>query len=142
MWCVGCWALWNDRNALSHGKEIPTVEVKAKWVGNYLHEFLSVSVCCNPRTGLSVSQQDLVLGWVCPPQGWVRMNTDASCSASRHLIGFGVVVRTSSNRLYVAQMEVYPVVLSPLIAEARVVLVGLRLVSVWVCCALRLNPTA
>lgn len=42
LWSVGCWALWNDRNAIREGKMVPSVDVKSNWAVDYLESFLNV----------------------------------------------------------------------------------------------------
>lgn len=129
LWCVGCWALWNDRNACSNGKRVPDAAVKADWVGAFLADFLSVTELQGAGFVSSNRRQEQVERWERPSCGWARINTDASCSVATNMTGIDVVVRMSSGRLHAAQMEVYPALLSPVIAEARALLIGLQLAS-------------
>lgn len=41
LWCVGCWALWNDRNSVREGSFCPDVNVKCKWIVDYIDSYVA-----------------------------------------------------------------------------------------------------
>lgn len=45
---VTCWSIWNDKNRLTHGEQIPGVEFKSQWIVNYLEKYLQANMKNNP----------------------------------------------------------------------------------------------
>lgn len=131
LWCVGCWALWNDRNAVRMGRKIPSLAVKCDWVEEFIVSFLQAR---EQSASLSASGEARSSGirWARPPEGWSKLNVDASCLIAAQITGTGAIIRDSSGMVLAAMTNSIGVSYSPFIAEALAVLEGLKL-------ALRLN---
>ncbi|XP_043817796.1 uncharacterized protein LOC110626663 [Manihot esculenta] len=72
-----CWALWHNRNN--------------QWRG-----------ACSDSTSYTNVVSALTV-WSPPPQGWIKVNIDASLNSQRSSLGFGCVVRNANDRFIAAK---------------------------------------
>lgn len=118
---VACWAIWTDRNKRVHDESIPSVEVRSKWIAEYLVKYseanpkIPVAVAANQRFGPNSSNDC----WSPPPEGVWKFNTDAAWSSSPPATGIGVIGRNSAGRIVGAAMHALDLNLERADAELR-----------------------
>lgn len=93
-----CWTLWNDRNKVFHGEQIPPITIRSKWIIHYLSSYpransKSPSVESTDDHRQQNPQMIQRACWSPAPDGFWKLNTDASCSTSPPLTGLGILFR-------------------------------------------------
>lgn len=102
---VTCWAIWTDRNKTIHNESIPPIQVRSKWIKDYLEEFWRAN-SSNPRLNAEdlreTSFLDRYNGWIPPPDGFWKLHTDAACSSSKPETSLGILIRDNHGKMVVA----------------------------------------
>lgn len=93
-----CWAIWNDRNKIVHGEEVPPTNVRSQWISDYLMKFLNAnaksSSHVHPSSRSSVSSSFAC--WLRPSNNFWKVNVDATWVSSRSSTSIGVVCKDSN----------------------------------------------
>lgn len=126
-----CWSLWNDRNKALHGEHIPSLDIKRRWISEYLSSFQRE----NSRSQQSISsnqtqQQAQSIPRDCgpfPPDGFWQLNIDASCSSSSSSTGLGILCRDKDGKCVAASSLFLDFQMEALHAELRSILEGMIL---------------
>jgi ribonuclease HI len=116
------WRSWHLRNDIIHGKRLATVKGSAEFLVSYA----SSLKICNDIGGQEPQC------WGPPPEGWVKLSTDAGFC---HLIGqasTGIVVRDSNGSMLLSAWRSIRHGGGADQAEAEACLQGIRLVTEWI----------
>ena len=83
------WEIWNVRNRLIHGNRKQPLGSEQEWIKDYLEQYQACRVTANiPRPRRDV-------GWLPPPNGFVRVDVDTAHNRQNGKFGFGAVIRDS-----------------------------------------------
>ncbi|CAI9756079.1 unnamed protein product [Fraxinus pennsylvanica] len=126
--CMTAWQIWNDRNALYHGRRIPSVQSQGEKMEEYLEEFqaiqLSLKVPSSEMTNqFGVSRRRF---WKSPPTDELILNTDAAVNIEEGVISIGAVIRNHRGEVMGSMGKVINGNYSPLTAEMLAIREGLE----------------
>lgn len=120
LWCIGCCAIWNDRNSLREGRPCPNVASKCAWIERYLADYRNtLDKVCSGLLGQRSVPQEAISGWECPDAGWFKLNVDASCSDKCGKTGVGAIIRDGRGVPLVALVNCFDALYPPLLAGAQ-----------------------
>lgn len=128
---VTCWAIWNDRNKYIHGESIPPVQLKSKWILDYLESYRKANER-NPRAQIG-SQPSMYLSsntdecWKPPIRGVWKLNTDAACISSPPKTGMGMICRDSKGEIMVAAGRCVDIDMKAHLGELWAIFEGLKI---------------
>lgn len=120
--CLGAWALWNDRNAIVHGRPIPNEIDRCEWIHRYISEFQQEKLIHQP-----VELQDIRYRRPSQSLRTMIINVDAAYDLPHGMCGFGAIIRTIHGSTIAAMHGKCPILSDPICAEAKAVLEGIRL---------------
>ncbi|KAK0585032.1 hypothetical protein LWI29_022499 [Acer saccharum] len=117
------WRVWYYRNQLVHNVEKEGYGDVVRWVTTFIEEWNSTHLVDKPCPALvSVAH-----GWR-PPEGGVwKINSNAATDYARKVIGFGIIIRDKSGKVFSTAAIKVRAMFSPLIAEAMAVWRGVSL---------------
>jgi ribonuclease HI len=120
----GAWSLWSGRNARKHGKGRWNPQAAVRHVAAMVEALvcLQASRPGGPPVGQSHSSE-----WRTPPQGWVKVNTDATFRMSTAIGASGVIIRDSEGTPLAAAAKLYDHVADALTGEFLAARDGLEL---------------
>ncbi|KAG8642546.1 hypothetical protein MANES_12G097720v8 [Manihot esculenta] len=94
-----CWTLWHNKNNVvwkAQGRTTSGVFFMAlKFLQQWRGACSDSISCTNVMSALIV--------WSPPPQGWIKVNINASLNSQRSSLGFGCVVRDANGRFMAAK---------------------------------------
>ncbi|XP_043812710.1 uncharacterized protein LOC110614869 [Manihot esculenta] len=94
-----CWALWHNRNNVVWKAQGRTASGVFFMALNFLQQWRGA---CSDSTSCTNVVSVLTV-WSPPPQGWIKVNIDASLNSQRSSLGFGCVVRDANGRFIAAK---------------------------------------
>jgi ribonuclease HI len=117
----GCWAVWQERNAVWHDEHGRSVTALVRWALETTYDLAQLG-----RKKVS-TQPKQVARWVKPASDVVKINVDASFFEDDHMGATGLVVRDSFGALILAQARWMEHAANPLVMEALAILAGVHL---------------
>ncbi|KAM6571333.1 hypothetical protein CsatA_015413 [Cannabis sativa] len=111
LFIVFCWNIWHERNAIYHGNAVRTPKAVAQYAPSYLAEFQaaranrpqiyaqSATTVKTPRPAKEFTHAPK---WTAPPQGRLKLNTDAAIDKERNIVGIGAILRDSDGYVIAA----------------------------------------
>ena len=93
----GCWAIWNDRNAVWHGSGERSVTASVCWVSELTFDLAQLGKKKIPKPMKATPS------WSKPAFGRLKINVDAGYSKSDREGSTGLVVRNNLGNLLSAQ---------------------------------------
>ena len=118
----GCWAIWNERNAVLHGDGGRSITTSVRWVMDLTFDLAQLGRSKKPKP------VKIIPRWQKPELGRLKINVDASFIEANREGTTALVIRDQDGELRLAQALWYADVSSPLIMEARAIRDAIRLV--------------
>lgn len=121
----GVWSFWSGRNARRHGKDRWNAQAAVRHVSAMVEDLKCLQMSNSPRP----PRQERRGQWESPPQGWLKVNSDAAFNANSSAGAPGVVIRDADGRLLPAAAKHYPILADALTGELLAARDGLALAS-------------
>ncbi|KAG8643829.1 hypothetical protein MANES_11G070850v8 [Manihot esculenta] len=103
-----CWALWTNRSIVWEYKEQSPSQV-FYMTSRFLQNWTAVVA-----SSLAIAaSSDHLRSWQRPPEGWMKVNVDASTGLSLSFVGLDAIVRNSYGEFVAAKVWRYPGFFSP-----------------------------
>ncbi|KAI9124240.1 hypothetical protein K1719_005540 [Acacia pycnantha] len=84
---ITCWKIWNWRNKINQGEEVPPLEVKLEHIRRLTQDVEEMALRKGLRGKFGVSQ--LNIAWQFPDEGWIKINTDGAARGNPGLAACG-----------------------------------------------------
>ncbi|XP_023891683.1 uncharacterized protein LOC112003714 [Quercus suber] len=81
------WGIWTNRNEVCHGKSRKPASVLARWINNYLEDYLMANHSTQPY------KESTDATWQFPKPLWYKANMDGAVFAQHREAGVGVMIR-------------------------------------------------
>ncbi|OMO90214.1 Endonuclease/exonuclease/phosphatase [Corchorus olitorius] len=91
------WRIWNMRNKILNGESPPNFAHVVESTRNQIVEFFA---CSNMANNTS-NKRTILIGWVPPPEGYIKINTNGSSQGNPWKAGAGGIIRDSAGSFYV-----------------------------------------
>jgi ribonuclease HI len=131
------WRAWHLRNNIVHDNGKETIERSISFLLSYATAHENLDVCADDKgktpmwsskeNGDGASLGGSTGGWDAPPQGWIKLNTDASFISADHASGGGAVARDSNGVVLFAACSPIRNCSDAVDAEAKAALRGIDL---------------
>ncbi|XP_062186766.1 uncharacterized protein LOC133890399 [Phragmites australis] len=133
------WRAWHLRNDIIYGKGEATIGASVAFLRSYVQSLLGVRLqeCIDKGKNLvtgshTVLDVGLRKCWSAPPQGWVKLNCDASFDSVSGASTCGIIIRSCRGQVLIAAWSILPACASATEAEILAALEGAKLLVDWI----------
>ncbi|KAG8646018.1 hypothetical protein MANES_10G114432v8 [Manihot esculenta] len=96
-----CWALWTNRNSIVWEDKGQSPSQVSHMASRFLQNW-TIAAASSLATAAAPSSNHL-RSWQRPPEGWMKVNVDASTGPNLDFVGLGAIVRYSYGEFVVAK---------------------------------------
>lgn len=111
----GAWSLWSGRNARKHGKDRWNPQAAVRHVAAMVEDFMCLQM--SKPGGPLPERQVRRCKWEAPPQGWVKVNSDAAFHTSSASGASGVIIRDREGKVLCAAAKHYEIMADAMTGE-------------------------
>jgi len=131
------WRAWHIKNDLAHHQGKETIAHSVAYLQSLLcftandlytsEDRKGKNTPTDPEPTTTVAEkQTTICGWTPPPEGWIKLNTDAAFTSMKIPGGSGAIARDHQGRIVLAACSPLPSCIDAVEAEAKAALLGVR----------------